>query len=72
LPSARAVEDVNDVEPLTCLWEAPDGTRAWVIELGGSWELRVLRHGRLVAQHRCCSFGDLMAAATTAHRLVAN
>jgi hypothetical protein len=65
------VEHANEGRVLTCLWAVPNGTVAWAIEHGGAcWELRVVRRGRLIAQHRCSSFSDLITAAIAAHRLV--
>jgi hypothetical protein len=64
-------ETNNEGQLLTCLWERRDGTKACAVELeGGGWELRVERRGRIVAQHRCASYADLIAAAMAAHDLL--
>jgi hypothetical protein len=69
LPGTSRVDDGNiDGRMITCVWECRDGTKACAVEHeDGGWELRVVRRGRIVAQHRCASFADLIAAAMAAH-----
>ena len=54
---------------LVWLWELRDGTRAGVIEhaVAPRWELRLIRHKRVVHQTRYQSCDDLMTAAMAEH-----
>jgi hypothetical protein len=57
-----------DSSIVTWLWELHDGTKAGVAEHADrSWELRILRRGRIVSQQHWQSLQDLVAASTAAY-----